>query len=412
MLSAHWRAAARHRARFRIPVVGITGSCGKTTTKDMLAAILQERGPVLKSPGNMNCPGPVRRTLLQMNRSHWAAVLEVASARRGYVARSAAMARPVIGIVTNVTLAHAVLLGGLRDIAWEKGALLRSLPKGGLALVNADDPGSRLLDLKRVKARVIRYGLSPTADIWASDIAAERGGTSFAVHRAEESAPLWIPAPGEHNVYNALAAYGAARALRMPIPFIQRGLSSFHRMGSRLQVKEMPNGITFVNDTYNANPLSMSAALTVLRDLPGSRKVAVLGRMGSLGRYVIPAHVHLGRQVAAAGLDEVVLVGSQARNVLRGIRAAGGRLRVTLAPDPDAAVDHVLRTVAPGSVVLFKASHSAKLGPAYRRAAAVLERPREESGAAVHPSLHLLSRSQAPATSSAAPAPRLQVKGE
>lgn len=374
MLSAHWRAAARHRAGFRIPVVGITGSCGKTTTKDMLAAILQERGPILKSPGNMNCPGPTRRTLLQMNRSHWAAVLELASARRGYVARSATMARPIIGIVTNVTLAHAVLLGGLRDIAWEKGALLRSLPRGGLALVNADDPGSRLLDLQRVKARIVRYGLSPEADILASDIAPERGGTRFTVHGSGEPVPLWIPAPGEHNVYNALAAYGAARALGMPISSIRRGLASFHRMGSRLQIRETPGGITLINDTYNANPLSMSAALSVLRDHPGSRKVAVLGRMGSLGRYVIPAHVHLGRQVAAAGLDEVVLTGSQSRNVLRGIRAAGGQVRTVLLPDADAVVDHVLRTATPGSVVLFKASHSARLGPVYLRVAAALER--------------------------------------
>lgn len=373
MLSSYWRGAARHRARFRIPVIGVTGSSGKTTTKDMLAAILRERGPVLKSPGNMNCPGPVRRTLLQLNRNHWAAVLELASARRGYVARSSAMAQPSIGIITNITLAHAILLGGLRDIAREKGALLRSLPRGGVAFVNADDPGSRLLDLQRVKARIVRYGLSPEADVWASEISPEGGGTRFIAHRAGESASLWIPAPGEHNVSNALAAYGAARELGMPVTTIRHGLGSFHRMGSRLQVRGLPDGMTLINDTYNANPLSMSAALKVLRDLPGGRKVAVLGRMGSLGRYTVPAHVHLGREVAAAGLDEVVLVGSQARNVLRGIQAAGGRLRVALVPGPDAAVDYVLRNVAPPAVVLFKASHSAKLGPACRRAVSALE---------------------------------------
>lgn len=367
-----WQRAAAYRRRFHIPVIGVTGSSGKTTTKDMLAAILAKRGPVLKTNGNMNCPGPVRRTLLQLKPAHWAAVLELASARRGYVALSSWMARPSIGILTNVGLAHAILLGGPQGVAHEKGALLRALPKTGLALINDDDSGTKRVDLSRVSARIVRYGLTERAEVWATDVRPERDGMAFSAHWGERRLSLWIPAPGEHNVANALAAFAAAVYLGLEDRAIQQGLAGFHRMGSRLQFNHVREGVLLIHDAYNANPLSMSAALQVLRQHGEGRRVAVLGRMGSLGAFTNTAHVELGRDLARGGIDEAILIGSQARNVLRGIREGNGGLSVAVVPTPAAAVAYLRKTLEPPVVVLFKASNNVHLGDAYRQVAKAL----------------------------------------
>jgi len=357
--------------RRRIPVVGITGSSGKTTTKDMLAAMLAQRGPVLKTPGTLNAPGDVRRTARRLRRHHWAAVYEMASFKPGFIAASCRAVHPMMAIVTNIGLAHAGLLGGMRGVARDKGALVRSLPRSGVAFLNADVPGTRLISLKGFRGRIVRYGLRPQADVWASDVRQDGLRLTFVAHRGSESAELQVRALGEHNVANALAAFAAARELGLSTEAIRLGLANFTPPRGRLQVQTV-QGFTLIHDAFNASPQSMEAGLKVLRQIGEGRRVAVIGRMRTLGRWFREAHLKLGGQLASGGIDEVVLVGPACGAVTTGIQQGlrgkppDTHPRVTKVRTAEAAASYLGRTLTEPAVVFFKGSHDIHLARAFR----------------------------------------------
>ena len=255
--------AAMIRNRFNGPVFGITGTSGKTTTKEMLAAILARTGEGLKSAGNFNNMVGVPLTLFGIKPEHRWAVIEMGMSERGEIARLAEIVRPEIGVITNVGRAHLESLGSIDAVARAKGELFANLPAGGTALVNADDENvARLPVANGVKTML--FGCSAEAQVRADQVTAWNGAVEFLLNLGGDSRLVRLPLPGRHNVMNALAAAAAARALEVSLDDIVAGLEAFSPCPGRMELVELPGDILVLNDSYNANPLSARAALDAL----------------------------------------------------------------------------------------------------------------------------------------------------
>ncbi|HET8538337.1 MAG TPA: UDP-N-acetylmuramoyl-tripeptide--D-alanyl-D-alanine ligase [Anaeromyxobacter sp.] len=365
-------AVARlHRGRFQLPVVGVTGSNGKTTTREMIAAILATRGGVLKSEGNLNNEVGVPLTLLGLEASHSAAVIEMGMSHRGEIARLAAIALPQVGVVTLAAPAHLEGLGTVDAVADAKAELYQGLPPGGIAVANADD--ARML--KRAQAsgrRMITFSAAKgrRGDVVVLEIAsrslAEGGqgddGLRFVLGVGNRQLPVHIPGLlGAHNAANAAAAAAAAIALGCTDREIARGLAAVRPVGRRLRLETLASGVTLLDDCYNANPASMAAALATLAGLagPGRRAVAVLGDMLELGAFETEAHRALGAEAARSGVSALASFGPRSRVTAEAARAAG--LEPFHTEDVDALVRWARATLAPGDVLLVKGSRGMKL---------------------------------------------------
>lgn len=303
--------AAYHRARFDLPVIGITGSVGKTSTKELLAAVLSERLVTLASVKSFNNEIGLPLTLLRLRPDHQAAVLEMGTYGPGDIALLCRLARPQYGIELNVGPSHLERMQTLETVARAKAELVEALPSGGLAILNGDDPRVRAMR-ERTNARTVFFGLDPTNDIWADKVES-RGlrGITFTVHVQGEERTIELPLLGRHHVYTALPVIAVARELGLPWTAIEGGLRSL-KEPPRLIIRKGINGSTLLDDTYNASPVSCQAALDVLAEMPG-RHVAVFGDMAELGPEEIPGHRAVGR--AAAGVvDLLVVVGEKARH--------------------------------------------------------------------------------------------------
>ena len=348
--------AARHRARFELPVIGITGSVGKTSTKESVAAVLRQKYATLSSVKSFNNEIGVPLTLLRLRPEHQAAVLEIGTYGPGEIAHLCALARPNIGIITNVGPSHLERMGTLDTVARAKSELPAALPPDGLALLNGDDP--RVHAMHRVtKARTLFFGLGPGNDLRAEAVTS-RGleGLAFTLHAEGEQHRIESPLMGRHNIYTVLAAIGAARALQMDWDTIQAGLNDTSAQ-TRLIRRRAFNGATVLDDTYNASPASCQAALDLLAELSG-RHVAVFGDMAELGPQEVEGHRAVG--VAAAPVVELlVVVGAKAR--LTGEAA----LRTVNPPEvlfttSNAEASALLRgRIRPGDVVLVKGARVA-----------------------------------------------------
>lgn len=313
--------AAFHRQRFGIPVVGITGSNGKTTTKEMLASILGQGGPGLKTAGNLNNLIGLPQMLLQLNAEHRWAVLEMGMSEPGEIDRLAELAAPRVGIITNAFPAHLATMGSVEAVARAKGELFGRLPAGGTAVFNADDPLIAQLPVGKAVQR-LGFGIHG-ADITASDIVGlGRVGQRLFLHLVGGVKPLELHAFGLHNVYNALAAAAAAHALGIPGEQIVSGLASFRPYDKRFKLEDL-GAIVLIDDSYNANPASMAAALLTVRDIKGpSRAIAILGDMLELGDETLDAHRSAGR-LAATCVDRLYLYGAMAETTAEGAIEAG-----------------------------------------------------------------------------------------
>jgi UDP-N-acetylmuramoyl-tripeptide--D-alanyl-D-alanine ligase len=355
--------AAGHRAAFDGPVVAITGSNGKTTTKEMCAAILEQAAPCLRTRGNLNNEYGLPLVLLERDASHRALVLELGMNHRGEIARLAAIARPTIGVLTNVGTAHIEFLGSRDEIAREKGDLVAALPEGGVAVLNADDPRA-LAQATRTRARVLRFGLSAGADVRAERVT-ELGDRGFAFDLAAPPGrqPVHVAGLGESTVPNALAAAAAALAAGASLADAAQGLAAYQPLGARMERLALPRNIILINDTYNANPQSMEVALRSLARLRGSsRGVAVLGDMGELGAAADEAHRATGRLVAELGLDLLFALGERAEETARGALEAGmdpGRVRSL--KDHDALGAELRRVLRGNDWVLVKGSRAMRM---------------------------------------------------
>jgi UDP-N-acetylmuramoyl-tripeptide--D-alanyl-D-alanine ligase len=350
--------AAYHRSRLHCAVLGITGSTGKTTTKDFVTSVLATSKRVVATFGNRNNELGVPLTVLQADNSTEVLVVEMGMRGMGQIAQLCQIAHPTMSLVTNVGTSHIELLGSQDAVARAKGELVACLAADGVAFLNGDDEYSAQIAATTV-APVVLYGLSEGCAVRAVDIELDaESRASFTLMSGAASARVSLAVPGRHNVYNALAAAAVGLQLGIAPETIAEGLAGASLSAMRMQVLSTATGITVVNDAYNANPTSMRAAVETLASMQtGARRVAVLGDMAELGSLTELAHFQLGEQVARLGIDALVTVGPRARRIAEGALAHGMSNEAVRSFDSTpAACESVLDLVGSGDVVLVKAS--------------------------------------------------------
>jgi|CXWL01.1.fsa_nt_gi UDP-N-acetylmuramoyl-tripeptide--D-alanyl-D-alanine ligase len=350
-------ARARRLSRTNLKVTAVTGSVGKTTTKELTAAVLATKYALLKSEGNLNSEIGLPLMLLELTHRHRRAVLEMGMWAPGEIALLCNIAQPEVGIVTNVGPSHLERMGTIEAIADAKAELVEALPEHGTAILNADDDRVAAM-ATRTRAHVVTYGLSPDADVRAIDIES-RGlsGVHFTLAHGDDRAAVYSRLPGRAMVHNALAAAAAGIVDGIDLLDIAGALSEA-QIPTRLAAHPGPNGSTIIDDTYNASPASTRAALELLGEVPG-RKIAVLGDMRELGSAEREGHVEVGR-FAAEVADTIFCVGELGRWIGEAATDAGHKdVRVVHSKSEIARA--LLAELAPGDVVLLKASRALAL---------------------------------------------------
>jgi UDP-N-acetylmuramoyl-tripeptide--D-alanyl-D-alanine ligase len=351
------KLAAKWRRRFHIPCIGVTGTSGKTTTRGIIAHLLAKRYQCCESIKNYNNFVGLPLSILQITERTTLAVIELAMNRRGEIRKLAHIADPSMGVVTNVGRGHLEFLGSLENVAKAKAELLTYLKKGDVAVLNFDDPLVRKM-ARKTKAEVVSFGIDSDADFRAGDIRLGAQGSTFSLNGKQD---FELSLYGKMNVYNAVAALATAAVHGLNTNEMRRRLASIKPLRMRLQ-RISVGGITIFNDSYNANPDSMSAAIAVAAAVRGKRKVACLGDMLELGDRSIDFHREVGRKLAEHDFDVLLLYGPFSRAIGEGFKA-NGRRRVQVAhfSDRKALTRKLLRTVRKGDVVLIKASHAQRL---------------------------------------------------
>lgn len=313
-------ALARHwRMRFNLPVVGITGSNGKTTVKEMITAILAQRGPVLATQGNLNNDIGVPLTLARLGAEHCGAVIEMGANHLREIAYLVDLARPTVGIITNAGPAHLEGFGSLDGVAQGKGELFAGLPLEATAVINADDRFAALWRGLAKGRTQLSFGVQNDADVRAS-YSAQAQGSAIRMHTPEGDVEVLLPLPGRHNVLNALGAAAAALAAGAGLADVKAGLESLGGVAGRLQRKTRADGGAVLDDTYNANPASLRAAIDVLRELPGESWL-VLGDMGELGGDAAQLHAQIGAYAREAGIPRLFTLGKLSAEAARAFGA-------------------------------------------------------------------------------------------
>jgi len=359
------RLAAWHRRLMKASVVGVTGSAGKTTTKDMIAAVLSGSFSVLATEGNMNNEIGLPLTLLRLEPDHDVAVLEMAMRAPGEIATLAETARPDAGVVTNVGFAHIGLLGSQSSIADAKAELVRALPVHGFAVLNGEDPRVRAME-RFAPGRSLLYGFSPGCSMRAVDVALSEDDTSFAVTLDGQAVPdvrFAVPVPGRHNVLNALAALAVGRRLGIEPTAMARGLASFRPSAMRMHFVQAPRGFTVIDDTYNANPASVRCAIdAALQHAAQRRVIAILGDMLELGDAAAAGHAELGEYAVYAGVSGLVTVGPLAALAAESAVQAGlDSRRCRACHDNASAAQAATEMANAGDVILVKGSRGMRM---------------------------------------------------
>ena len=355
--------AAWTRAQCSLPVIAITGSNGKTTTKEMIAAICAAAGSaegVLKSEGNFNNLIGLPLTLLRLRGDERVVVLEMGMNHPGEIARLTEIARPNYAVITNIGSAHLQGVGGtLAGVAAAKGELFASLGRDAVIAVNRDDTWVRRI-AARFPGRTVTFGRD--GDVRARNVSEQSGdGVAFDLQIGADSVPVRLPLIGQHNVMNALAAASIGWAIGYSLAVIAQGLEHTVAPAMRMMIARLANGVTVINDTYNANPSSVEAALVALRRFSG-RPVVVLGEMWELGDESRRAHFGVGERAASLGVQQLFLLGEQADAMAAGARAGGMRAdTIHVCGSHAAAAAAVVAQWQPGDTVLVKGSRGMKM---------------------------------------------------
>ncbi|MCG3210640.1 MAG: UDP-N-acetylmuramoyl-tripeptide--D-alanyl-D-alanine ligase [Anaerolineae bacterium] len=355
-VAAHWRG------QFAARVIGVTGSVGKSSTKELLANVLATRFVTLKNEGNLNNEIGLPLTLLKLNPSHERVVLEMGMYDIGEIELLCRIARPQVGVVTNVEPVHLERLGTIERIAQAKAELVQALPPDGVAILNRDDPRVAAM-AQLTQATVVTYGMSPEADLWASDVqSAGLEGIRFVLHYRGEHIHVRLPLLGRHSVHTALRAALAGLVEGLDWAEIISGLQSLPSQAQlRLLAVPGPNQSTLLDDTYNASPASTIAALNLLDDLTAPRKIAVLGDMMELGSFEEEGHRKVGCR-AADVVDLLITIGARARWIAEEAAACGLVQSSILQFDTNqAAIDLLKEILEPENLVLVKGSNSQRM---------------------------------------------------
>ena len=355
--------AGAYRDRFPIPFVQITGSVGKTTTKEMVAAVLGARYRVLKTPENFNNDIGTPLTLFGLDPEHEAAVIETGMNHFGEIEYLGALVRPDVAVISNIGDAHIEYLGSREGILQAKCEIFAHLKEGGLAVLNGDDA---LLDTVDVPFDTVRCGWAEHCGVRVTALE-DHGvdGITCTVVTERETYPLSVPAPGEHMAYAAAIAVAVGEALGLTRDEIVRGVAAYEPSGSRMRVLRLAEERIILDDCYNASPQSVTAALEVLAKTHCERKVAVLGDMGELGELTEKAHYNIGALAAMLGIDFIAAVGEKAAKIADGAALSGGD--VMHFATKEKAVETLKAQFLPGTAVLVKASHAMHFGELVER---------------------------------------------
>ncbi len=354
--------AAWHRNKYNIPVVGVTGSVGKTSTKDMIACVLASRFEVLKTQGNFNNEIGLPLTMLNLEDKHEVAVIEMGMSGFGEISRLTAVARPQIAVITNIGVSHIEKLGSQEGILRAKLEILEGLSPDGLVVLNGDD--CRLKEQEgRLGFRTVFYGMSPELDYRAENYQSMgEEGTSFSISLKGDTFKVRIPVPGVHNVYNALAAIAVGLEMGISMETIIQGIASYSP-GNMRQNIVAHNGIKIINDAYNASPQSMQAAIDVLEELSvKTRGIAVLGDMLEMGDLAKELHYSVGCFIKDKKIDYLISVGKDAENITRAISDSGNTsIKLSHFNNNSDALELLLNIIRQGDYILIKGSRGMKM---------------------------------------------------
>lgn len=347
------KIAAHYRSQFSLPMVGLTGSCGKTTVKGMIESICQEEGKTLATKGNFNNHIGLPLTLMRLDSSYQFAVIEMGANHQGEIGYLGKIAKPNISLITNVAPAHLQGFGSVEGVAKAKGEIYEILPPNGIAILNIDQPFCELWrDI--IKSRpILTFGLKPEADIHASEIALHPFSVEFTLHVPHTEVRVKMAIPGKHTVMNALAAAAAGFALQIPLEKIVAGLTSFQGVPGRLRRFKGLKDAWVIDDSYNANPGSMSAALDVLSGCSGKR-IFVMGDMAELGDDSMAYHTHIGKYARQKGIEALLAVGKFSQHA---VEAFGDGAKIYASKE--ALVADLKGSLNAQTIVLVKGSRSA-----------------------------------------------------
>jgi UDP-N-acetylmuramoyl-tripeptide--D-alanyl-D-alanine ligase len=356
-LQAYQNLAANYRKSLSLKVVAITGSNGKTSTKDFAAAVLAHRFRVTKTEGNFNNHVGLPRTMLEAASRDEIAVWEIGMNHPGEVAALAKLAAPDVAIITNIGVAHIEFMGSREAIAAEKGALVEAVGAKGTIILNADDPFTKSITA-RARGKVILAGTT-AGTIRANEMTQSANGTDFTILEGAHRCRAQVPVPGLHMVQNALLAVAAGRVFGLSLEDCAAGLATAPLTKARLQIKEI-HGVQFIDDSYNANPDSMKAALRTLVELDANgKRIAVLGEMGELGAESESGHREVGEAAATLGIDQLIAIGDLGAVIAQAAHDAGLE-KIAAARSTNEAAELLGEIVEPGDLVLVKGSRLAR----------------------------------------------------
>ncbi|MCZ8511230.1 UDP-N-acetylmuramoyl-tripeptide--D-alanyl-D-alanine ligase [Paenibacillus filicis] len=367
-LAALQRLAREYRRQLPVRIVGITGSNGKTTTKDLTAAVLSASFQVHKTAGNYNNHIGLPLTLLGLNEETEIAVLEMGMSGRGEIELLSRLAEPEVAVITNIGEAHLLQLGSRKEIARAKTEILVGLQPDGLLIYNGDEPLieevlPELAEPGRMNAaayRKLRFGAEPDNAYFPADVSMDSAGSHF--HLGGDDTDYYVPLPGAHNVVNALAAIAVGRHFGMQPADVARGLSQAELTGMRIEVLSAPSGLTILNDAYNASPTSMRAAIALLHELTGyERKYAVLGDMLELGDREAEFHRGVGAMLDPERVEVVYLYGPLSVHTAEGLKERFPADRVRYYEDKEALAEALKLAAGPKDVVLIKGSRGMRM---------------------------------------------------
>lgn len=344
-----------HRSRFSVPIITVTGSVGKTSTKDMIADALSASWLVAKTAGNMNSRVGLPLSLLTLDDGDQAGVFELGMSEFGEMAELSRISRPDIAVITNIGISHIEQLGSQENIMREKLSISTGMSEKGILILNGDDP-FLVPHRGKLPQRTVFYGMNDWCDYRAGEILSDLPGVSFVLNYPGGSLPVKLPVPGQHNVYNALAALAVADLCGIDLTSAAAALADFHSEKMRLQLSDC-HGIRVIDDTYNASPDSMRAALAVLADCKTARRrIAVLADMFELGELSQQSHYDLGLTVASLGIDLLLTVGERAAGIADGADSAGGSTKIERFLSNAEAISRLSHLLEPGDAVLIKGS--------------------------------------------------------